>query len=122
MKILVVDDSVFSQKINANFIKKYIHDAEIHFADNGKNAFEKYKQLNPDYIIVDLLMPIINGQDLIRLIKEYRSDAKIIVVTADVQKSIREEVEACGVMLFVNKPMNQEKAETISDIIRKGIK
>lgn len=117
-KILIVDDSVFSQKTIANLMHKNLDQVEIYFASDGQEGFIKYCELKPDYIFLDLLMPKINGLELIKLIKEYYSEAKIIVLSADVQKNIRDEIEACDVMMFINKPFSQEKAQLICDMIR----
>lgn len=120
VKVLIVDDSIFSQKINANFLNKYLNDVEFFYADDGLEGFEKYKEINPDYIILDLLMPKLNGKELIELIKQYDNNAKIIVVTADVQKSVREEIDSYNIMSFVNKPLNDIKAQLICEMIRSG--
>ena len=118
MKVLIVDDSSFSQKITANLLKKHLQSVEIDFASDGEEGFEKYKKIKPDYIFVDLLMPNINGQELIRLIKKEDQGAKIIVVSADVQKNVKEKVEAYNIISFINKPLNEEKAKFICNMIR----
>lgn len=120
MKILIVDDSTFSQMITSNLIKKFIDNVEVYFASDGEEGFEKYKEVHPDYIFVDLLMPKLNGKELIRLIRKHDKKTKIIVVSADVQKTVREEVEKLDILEFVNKPFNEEKAETICKMIRKS--
>lgn len=63
-------------------------------------------------------MPKLNGGELIKLINEYDCNAKIIVVSADVQKSIKEEIDSYGVIEFINKPFTEEKAKSICEIIR----
>lgn len=118
LKILIVDDSVFSQKITSNFIKKFLINVEFFFANNGKDGFIKYKNIKPDYIFIDLLMPEVNGKQLLKLIKELDNDAKIFVVSADVQKGVKEEIESYNIMSFVNKPFNEEKAKRVCDMIR----
>lgn len=118
IKILIVDDSNFSRKINSNLLKKHLEDVDISFANDGEEGFKKYTEINPDYVFVDLLMPKINGKDLIALIKEYDADAKIVVVSADVQKIVKEEVEAFNILAFINKPFNEERAQFICDMIR----
>jgi Response regulator containing a CheY-like receiver domain and an HTH DNA-binding domain len=121
IKILIVDDSNFSQKITANLIKKFLDDAYIHFANDGQEGLDAYKRINPDYAFVDLLMPNMSGKDMIELIKKFRTDAKIIVASADVQKSVKEDVESLGIMSFINKPFNEEKAKSICDMIRNDL-
>lgn len=118
MKILIVDDSNFSRKINAKMLRKFLDNIEITFASDGVEGFELYKKINPEYIFVDLLMPKVNGTNLIKAIKEHNKDAKIIVISADVQKNVREEVEEYNIIAFINKPFNEEKAEEICNLIK----
>ena len=120
MKALIVDDSNFSQKITANLLKRFLPDAEFYYDSDGQEGFDKYKEVHPDYIFVDLLMPKINGKELIQLIKQHDSAAKIVVISADVQKSIKEDVEKYNIMSFINKPFNKEKAEFICNLFRKA--
>lgn len=117
VKILIVDDSVFSQKVTANLLKKYLKDAEFYFADDGQEGFNKYKETNPDYVFLDLLMPKVSGLELINMLKKHDKNTKIIVLSADVQKNVREEIDACNVISFINKPFNDEKAQLICEMI-----
>jgi len=120
LKILIVDDSIFSQKVVANLLKKFMDDIEISFANDGEQGFIKYKDLKPDYVFLDLLMPKINGQELIYLLKNFDSEAKLIVVSADVQKSIREDIEKYNIIEFINKPFTEEKAQHICSLIKES--
>lgn len=117
MKLLIVDDSNFSQRIATNLIKKFLEDVELYYANDGAEGFNKYKKINPDYIFIDLLMPKVNGQELIQLIKQHNPIAKIIVISADVQKEIRKNIEKY-IIAFINKPFNEKKAQFICNIIR----
>ncbi len=118
MKILIVDDSKFSQIVTSNFIKDFFEDIEIILASDGEEGFNKYKEIRPDYVFIDLLMPNVNGKELIKLIKEYDKNSKILVISADVQKSVKEDIEAYGIMKFINKPFNEEKAKLVYEIIK----
>jgi two-component system, chemotaxis family, chemotaxis protein CheY len=60
------------------------------------------------------LMPKLSGTDLIKAIQQ-EGNSGIIVVTADVQKSVREEMEAQKILAFVNKPLNREKMRLLCD-------
>lgn len=113
VKILIVDDSVFSQKVTANLLRKYIKDAEFYFANDGQDGFNKYKETNPDYVFLDLLMPKVSGLELMHMLKKYDENTKIFVLSADVQKNVREEIDAFNVMSFINKPLNDEKTQLI---------
>lgn len=118
MKLLIIDDSVFSQRMVASLIKKHLENAELYFAKDGYEGFQQYKNIKPDYTFVDLLMPTLSGGELIALIKEYDSNAKIIVVSADVQKSVKDEISDYGIVAFLNKPFNDERAKYICDMMR----
>lgn len=121
IKILIVDDSFFSQKTTATLLKKFLDNVEFFFANDGQEGFITYKKIKPDYIFIDLLMPKLDGRELIKLIKNYNSEAKIFVLSADVQKNVREEVEAYDIVSFINKPLNNEKAQLVCEIIRNNI-
>lgn len=119
IKILIVDDSIFSQKTTASLIKRFLNNTEIYFAKDGKEGFIQYKNIKPNYTFLDLLMPKLSGKELLTLIKELDKDAKIFVVSADVQKNVRTEIEANNIMGFINKPFNEEKAQLVCEMIRK---
>ena len=114
--VLIVDDSVFSQKVTANLLKKMIPggDVAISFASDGEEGLRKFRALKPDYMFIDLLMPKLSGMELIRAVQK-EGGTGIIVVTADIQKCVREEIEALGVLAFVNKPLNDEKMRSLCD-------
>ncbi|WP_026894025.1 response regulator transcription factor [Clostridiisalibacter paucivorans] len=118
MKILIVDDSIFSQKITGTLLKKEIKDVELYFAADGEEGFKKFRLIDPDYVFVDLLMPRMNGKELTKAIKEYDSEAKIIILSADVQKSVKIEMEEYNIISFINKPFNEEKAKEIIKVIK----
>lgn len=118
MKLLIVDDSNFAQRVISNLVKKFIANVDFYFASDGQEGLDKYKQINPDYVFVDLLMPKINGKKLIELIKQYNSKAKIIVISADVQISIKNDIEKYNVFEFINKPFNDTKAKNLCEMIR----
>jgi two-component system chemotaxis response regulator CheY len=118
MKMLIVDDSRFTQLTTSKLLETYIEDLDIAFAKDGEEGFNKYKELKPDYVFVDLLMPNISGQELIRLIKDYDKNSKIFVISADVQKNVREEIESLGIIEFINKPFTGEKAKSVAELIR----
>lgn len=116
-KILIVDDSIFSQKITVNLLKKFLTNVEFYFANDGEEGYCKYKQVRPDFLFLDLLMPKTNGKQLIEMIRQDNINANIIVLSADVQKNIRQEVEAYNIISFINKPFNDEKAQIICKVI-----
>ena len=120
MKILMVDDSKFSQISGANLLKKVNPDAEIIFANNGEEGLAKFKENRPDFVLIDLLMPVVTGKELVQHIKAVDQEAKLFDLSADVQKSVQEEVLSYGVLAFINKPLSEEKARQIFAIAEGG--
>lgn len=120
MKILLVDDSQFFKNLLIKIIREYLPDTVILLANNGEEAFHIYQEEQPDIILTDILMPKKNGQELIQMLKKSDSRAKVIVLSADIQKSTREEIEAMGVIEFINKPLNDEKATRLVNLIKEA--
>ncbi|MBU5351617.1 response regulator transcription factor [Paenibacillus silvae] len=118
MKVLIVEDSIFVQKMMSKLIGDHIPNCEIQTATNGEDGFRLYQEFEPDIITTDLLMPGLNGQDMLRMIREMDQDVKIIILSADIQKATREEVEQLGVSGFLNKPLTAEKASTLLQMIQ----
>lgn len=116
MKILIVDDSVFAQQYTKNMVRKYI-DAEFLFAASGEIGYHMFMSEKPDIIISDLLMPGIGGQGMIEKIRKVDKECKIIVVSSDIQKAVKEEIAQLGVLGFINKPLNDEGALKLIDAI-----
>jgi len=118
MKLLIVEDSTFVRKTIIGSLRKFMPENEFIEAADGRDGIEKYKVHNPDVIITDLLMPQMSGQELIKAVREGDKNVPIIVLSADVQETVKAEVFAMGVLDFLNKPMNGSKAEKISNLIK----
>lgn len=121
MKLVIADDSKFIQNIIKKGLSSNFPDAELRVASDGAEGLELWKAEQPDIMITDLLMPNLNGIELIKEIKKINSEAKMIVVSADIQKAVREEAEALGVIDFINKPLNEEKIKQLVNTIRREI-
>jgi len=118
MKILIVDDSRFLQNFLIKLIKLYLPEGELFVANNGLEAFDLYQKEKPAFVLTDLLMPELNGQELLRLIKEYDAQAKVIVISADIQHSTREEAFQLGALAFFNKPLSKETAAELINLLK----
>jgi two-component system, chemotaxis family, chemotaxis protein CheY len=118
MRILVVDDSNFVRNVVKNLIKNDVPGADVFVADNGMTGYSAYEIEKPDLIVTDLLMPEMSGEELISKIRETDKDIKIIVLTADVQKATKEEVEKYGILEYINKPVSGDSAISLVQAIR----
>lgn len=118
MKILIVDDSRFLQKILKRLFEQYFPESEVIVASHAREAFELYKKEKPAFVLTDLLMPEVSGQELMRSIKDYDQQANIIVISADIQKSTRAEAMELGALAFFNKPLTDESSDELITLIK----
>lgn len=73
-------------------------------AENGLEAVEKYKQLKPDLVTMDIVMRDLSGVEAVRAIKSFDDKARILVCSAMAQQSLTTEVLAAGASHFILKP------------------
>jgi len=117
MKILVVDDSSFVRQCVRKYLLEQDTSNEIILADSGEEGFKFYQDTSPDLIITDLLMPGMGGEAFVKKVREIDKTTEIIVLTADVQKAVREEIESLQISAFLNKPLNKEMIfKTLSEM------
>ena len=111
IKILLVDDNEELLKLYSIFLKRY----EVITARNGKEGVELYMKHNPDLVIMDIKMPVMDGIEATKVIKKYDKDAKIIGATAYHDKYAEKMLEA-GALVVMKKPF---KYREILDLIEK---
>ncbi len=112
-KILIVDDAAFMRMMLKDILTKNGFEV-IGEAGDGIQAIEKYKELKPDLVTMDITMPELDGVTAVNKIINYDSQAKILMVSAmGQQKLIVESLEA-GALDFIVKPFQPTKViETI---------
>jgi two-component system chemotaxis response regulator CheY len=107
-KILVVDDSKFMRLILRNILGKDAKHNVVGEAENGADAFTKYKELSPDIVTMDIIMPVETGLCAVKKMVEFDKNARIIMVSAMGQEKIVEEAMQLGAKGFVVKPVKPE--------------
>lgn len=106
--ILVVDDSRTSRKILRGILEGagFAIAAE---ATNGQEGYDKYVELQPDLVTMDITMPVLDGFGGLQKIKEAYPKAKVVMVTAAGQKDKMAEALQCGADDFIPKPFDSEQ-------------
>jgi signal transduction histidine kinase len=111
--ILIVEDNVLNQKILANYLKQMNCLTQI--ANNGKEAIEKYDDFNYDLILMDIEMPIMNGLEATRQIREKEklsgAHTPIVGISANALKDQIEKAIASGMDDYITKPFHKEDIE-----------
>lgn len=110
-KILIVDDALFMRKMLVDIINK--EGLEVcGEAENGRDAINKYQQLKPDLVTMDIVMPKIDDIDGIKAVKEIIKidpQAKVVMVSAMGQHSLVVEAIQAGAKDFVTKPFQPSR-------------
>lgn len=101
--VLIVDDAAFMQMTIKQMLEANGHSA-AGMATNGIEAIEKYMELKPDVVILDITMPEMNGIEALRRIKILDPEARIIICSAiGLQEQIAQAIEY-GAEEFIIKP------------------
>lgn len=107
-RILIVDDAKFMRMTLSNILSKAGH-VVIGEAENGKEAVDLYRNLNPDLVTMDITMPVLSGLDAVKEIKKEFPFATVIMCSAmGQQKMVVEAIEA-GAKDFIVKPFDESR-------------
>jgi two-component system chemotaxis response regulator CheY len=109
-KVLVVDDAKFMRLTLSNMLKK-MNCEVVGEASNGKEALEKYKDLEPEIVTLDITMPVKDGLETVEELINIDSSATIIMCSAMGQKSYVMEAIKKGAKDFIVKPFNRKRVE-----------
>jgi len=102
-KVMVVDDSGLSRRVSRKILEGAGH--SVVDADDGLSALERYFLERPEVVLLDVTMKGMNGIEVLQRLRELDPEARVIMVTADVQESTRQLTDASGAVGFVSKPI-----------------
>lgn len=103
-KVLLVEDNQMNIMVAQKFLKKW--QLEIEVAQNGAEAVAKAEHNVYDVVLMDLQMPVMDGYQATRLIREFDKDTPIIALTASALLKVRQEVIAAGMNDYITKPFD----------------
>ncbi len=101
-KILIVDDSGYTRRVHRQILESGGH--EVIDASTGMAALERFYLDRPDLVLLDLSMEDLGGLDVLRRLREIDAEARIIVISADVQRTTEQMVLGAGAQRFIGKP------------------
>ena len=106
-KVLVIDDSLITRRVAARDLQAA--GFEVLVAENGKMGLELIESDAPDCVILDLLMPVMTGFQVLEALSEKGSSVPVIVASADIQETTRQKVVALGAKNLLNKPVKSDQ-------------
>ena len=111
-RLLVVEDNVMNQKLAVAVLNRLGFRSEV--AENGQKALEKLRERSYDVVLMDIQMPIMDGYETTRLIRnELRSDVPIIAMTAHALVGEREKCLRAGMNDFIAKPFQLDELRRV---------
>ena len=107
LKILYVEDEPDVQMALAAIIRR--RSGELILASNGQEGYEKFLEHTPDLIITDIKMPIMDGLEMSKKIREHSRSVPIVITTAFNDTSFLIDAIDTGINQFVLKPIDSQK-------------
>ena len=104
--IMIVDDSTYTRRTHRRIVESAGH--VVHEATSGMAAIEGFFVHRPDLVLLDLTMEDMSGFDVLARLRELDAGARVIVVSADVQRSTAQLVADHGAVQFLGKPVSAD--------------
>ncbi len=119
MRVLIVDDAMFMRRMLSDILEKGGHTV-CGEASTGKEAVDRYREVKPDLVTMDIIMPDMSGIEAVKEIKKIDAEAKILMVSAMGQQALVLEAVQAGALDYVVKPFQPSRVlESIDRIINK---
>ncbi len=113
MKIYIVDDDISVIKMLEEIILDEVLGELIGSSLSSKKALEEIPILKPDIILLDLLMPEVDGTTLVEVLKEQKCPSKFIMISQVSSKKIIGEAYERGITFYISKPVNKKEVATV---------
>lgn len=116
-KIMVVDDAAFMRKVIRDMLTKNGY-TDIYEAVDGADAVEKYSEIHPDLVLMDITMPNMDGLEALKAIRTKDGNANVVMCTAMGQEAMVVEAVQAGTRDFIVKPFKEDRLiKTVSSIV-----
>ncbi len=115
--ILIVDDAAFMRMMIKDILTRNGYNV-VGEAENGAKALEKYKELSPDLVLMDITMPEVDGIQGLKNIRAEDPSAKVIMCSAMGQQAMVIDSIQAGASDFIVKPF---QADRVIDAVKKAI-
>ncbi|MBU3159674.1 response regulator [Clostridium frigoris] len=113
MRYYIVDDDISIVRILANIIEENNLFEVIGSSNDGETGFDQILLLNPDIVLVDLLMPKMDGNTLVKEIKKLRPDICFIMISQVLDSALVADSYKSGIEFFIKKPINKIEVENV---------
>jgi two-component system chemotaxis response regulator CheY len=116
-KVLLVDDEAYFRRFVGGVLRSHGYQQIIEGA-NGHEAIERFRSLQPQFVILDINMPHMDGQEALRGLRQMRGDIPIIMLTSVADEMVVEKCIEDGASYFIRKDVPaHELAEEIGRVL-----
>ena len=112
MQFLIADDSENSLDLLRQIITDMGHQV-VAAAHDGAAAVDAYRKLQPDVVVMDLIMPRMNGREALRAIRELDPEAKVVMASAMRSPQNALDCQRDGASFFLYKPFDREEIRKV---------
>lgn len=117
--IMIVDDSAYTRRTHRRILESAGH--SVVEASSGMAAIEGYFVHHPDLVLLDLTMEDMSGLEVLEKLRELNANARVVVISADVQRSTGRLVADSGALHFLGKPASAEDIlSTVQSLVAEG--
>ena len=116
-RFVLVDDSKIARHLLKSILEEAGHEV-IAEATNGLEGYDKFRQLKPDVITLDVTMPILNGVECLKKILGIQPEAKVVMVTSVGKESLIEEARSLGAKAVIVKPIEKKDVLAVVEQIK----
>lgn len=121
-KVLVVDDSIAIARQLTKMVESFGGYQVVGHAKNGAEAVKLFKTLGPDIVLLDIVMPMMDGLQSLRTLMRLDPEAKVIVISSvgGVGQKVEEAIRL-GARSVVSKPFEEEKVKSVLErVLQEG--
>ena len=116
-KILCVDDAAFMRKMVKDTLSKAGY-TDLYEAVDGADAVEKFGEISPDLVIMDITMPNMDGLEALKAIRAKDGNANVVMCSAMGQESMVMDAVRSGAKDFIVKPFKPDRVlKTVTNIL-----
>ena len=116
-KIMMVDDAAFMRKVIKDTLSKAGY-TDLYEAVDGADAVEKYNEIKPDLVLMDIPMPNMDGLEALKAIRGFDANANVVMCSAMGQETMVIDAIRSGAKDFIVKPFKPERVlKTVTSIV-----
>ena len=116
LRVLVVDDEESARILFREYLT--LEECKVEVAEAGEEALAKIYNFHPEVVLLDVLMPRLTGNELVRMIKEWKPEIKVIMVSANASIDVEKDCLHNGAYACLRKPV---KLDTLINTIKQAL-